>query len=128
MNIEFVLDASSLLAVVLGEPGGEVVWSVLERSVIGAINYSEALTKLIRLTGNAGESSSKLADLQVPVFPFDEQLAREGADLAPYSWTHGISLDDRACLTLARHLHATALTADHSWDLPGLPVQVRFIR
>ena len=128
MTVEFVLDASALLAVVLGEPGGDVAWSLSGRSVVGAVNYSEALTKLIRRTGDPRESVAKLAVLRLDVVPFDEQLAWEGTDLAPYAWTHGLSTGDRACLTLARQLGVPAVTADHAWDIPGLPVQVRFIR
>jgi len=127
-RIEFVLDSSALLALLRGEPGGDSVRSVLETSVIGAVNYSEVLTKMIRKGTPASLASQMLQAVRLAVVPFDQPLALEGADLAAYGWTHGLSLADRACLTLARHHQVPAVTADRRWKIRGLPVKVRFIR
>lgn len=127
-KIEFVLDASALLALLQGEPGAEVVGSMLEESAIGAVNYSEVLSRLIRRGVDPERAAEVIGSLRVPVLPFDQELARQGSDLARYGWTHGLSLADRACLALARQYNVPAVTADAAWEIPGLPVEVRLIR
>jgi len=127
-KIEFVLDASALLALIFGEPGETFVHSVLNRSGISAVNYSEVLSKLIQKGAPPEAAARQLRDLSLMVVPFDEPLAREGADLAPLAWRHGLSFADRACLTLARHVKAPAVTADQRWRIAGLRVEVRLLR
>ena len=127
-KIEFVLDASALLALFFEEPGGEAVRALAPRSAIGAINYFEVLAKMARRSGDVQGAARTLGQLDMPVIPFDRAIADEGADLLPYGWTHGLSLADRACLTLARRLGVPAVTADRRWDIEGLPVRVQFIR
>lgn len=127
-EIDYVLDASAVLAYLRGEPGSHSVAAVLERSALGAVNYFEVLAKMVRDGYDPKEAAADVIGLGLVVVPFDEGLAREGADLASYGWTHGLSLGDRACLTLARHLGVPAVTADRRWEIPGLPVQVRFVR
>lgn len=123
-----MLDASALLALIFGEHGETFVHSVLYRSGIGAVNYSEVLSKLIQKGAPPALAVEQVRDLNLTVLPFDEQLAREGADLAPLAWQHGPSFAGRACLTLARHHRAPAVTADPGWKIRRLPVEVRFIR
>ena len=127
-SIRFLLDASALLALIFDEPGAEVVSGILSDSAIGAVNYSEVLTKLIRRGAAPDEAAEYLSGLTVEVVPFDRELALQGADLAPFAWTHGLSFGDRACLALARRYNVPAVTAESDWDIPGFPVQVRLIR
>ena len=42
----YILDASALLAVMLGESGADAVHAVLDRAKIGAVNLSEVVAKL----------------------------------------------------------------------------------
>jgi len=127
-KIEFVLDSSALLALFFREPGEQFVHSVLARSAIGAVNYSEVLSKLIQKGASPEEAAATVGALQLTVLPFDETLAREGVDLAALAWTHGLSFADRACLALARHCRAPAVTADRGWKIPGLAVKVHCVR
>lgn len=48
--------------------------------------------------------------------------------MAPFAWTHGLSLADRACLAMARHLSAIAMTSDTEWAKLGLDVRVVLFR
>ena len=127
-GIDFVLDSSALLALFFREAGEEFVRSVLYRSAVGAVNYSEVLSKLIQKGADPRLATGMLRDLQLSVLPFDEQLALEGADLASFAWTHGLSFADRACLALARRCGVPAVTADLAWKIPALPVDLHFIR
>jgi ribonuclease VapC len=64
----------------------------------------------------------------MPIQPWDEGLAWESLDMAPLAWTHGVSLADRACLALARHLNAIAMTSDTAWASLNLDVRVVLFR
>ena len=127
-KIEFVLDSSALLALFFREPGEQFVHSVLSRSAVGAVNYSEVLSKLIQKGAPPQEADAAVGALGLTVLPFDETLARAGADLSALGWTHGLSFADRACLALARQCRVPAVTADRGWKIAGLPVKVHCIR
>ncbi len=45
---EAVLDASAVLAAMLGEPGAEEVRAALPAALLGSVNAAEVVTKLIR--------------------------------------------------------------------------------
>ncbi len=124
-----VLDASALLAALFDEPGSGEVSRVLNDCVLSAVNYSEVIARLVR-EGEPRESAVRLIDdLDLPIIPWDHELARAAADLSALSWTHGLSFGDRACLATARKLKRLAVTADRSWkNLPKLDIAVRLIR
>ena len=123
-----VLDASALIALVHREPGWEVVQAVLGHSVVCAIHLTEAMGKLIRKGGEPRRVERYLRALPMPIRPWDAALAWESLDMAPLAWTHGISLGDRACLALARHLDAVAMTSDTAWANLNLKVRVVLFR
>lgn len=125
---EFILDSSALLALIFGETGDTLVRSMLSRAAIGAVNYAEVIYKLIQKGAEPQEACELIDALRLPVIAFDAALAAEGADLASKAGAHGLSLGDRACLTLARHYGVPAITADQVWKTAGFPVKVRLIR
>jgi PIN domain nuclease of toxin-antitoxin system len=69
-----------------------------------------------------------LRALDLEVIPWDEELAWASRDLCPLAWTNGVSLADRACLTLARHLDLAAMTADLQWKKLSRGVKVYLFR
>jgi ribonuclease VapC len=91
---------------------------------MSAVNLAESMTKLIRQGGEPRLVEHLLKALDLEVLPRDEELSWASRDLCPLAWTHGISLADRACLTLARHLDLAAMTADAVWKkaCPGVRV------
>ncbi|MBZ5626475.1 MAG: type II toxin-antitoxin system VapC family toxin [Acidobacteriia bacterium] len=123
-----ILDTSALIALVHHEPGWETVQRVLGNSAVCAIHLTEAITKLIRKGGEPRLVERYLRALPMPVLPWNEELAWESRDLAPLAWTHGISLADRACLAMARHLDAIAMTGDAGWANLDLNVRVALFR
>ena len=112
---KYVLDASALIALVREETGSAKVLGVLEDAVIGAVNLAETLHKLVQKGGSLNQTVAILRSFELPVVPWSDELAYSSAEFAALGWTHGLSLGDRACLTLAKHLGATAVTADRAW-------------
>jgi ribonuclease VapC len=124
----YVLDSSAVIALVRREPGWETVNAALENSVISAVNLTESITKLIRQGGEPRLVERLLGALDLEVIAWDEELAWAGRDLCPLAWTNGLSFADRACLTLARHMGLSAMTADLEWKKPDHGVRVSLFR
>ena len=119
-----VLDASALLALLLGEPGAEVVRDKLSAAVISAVNYYEVIVRTAALCGSFDEAKRRIDRQGVEVVPLDDVQAAVIASLPPL----GLSLADRCCLALALTRTAPVLTADHEWDRLDLGVSIVPIR
>jgi len=129
-----VLDSSALLAFLREEPGAGRVAIALERGAsISAVNWSEVLTRLADLgfdleaCERSFEASGALA-AALAIVPFDAEQARLAAELRASTRASGLSFGDRACLALAVHLEAAALTSDREWSTLALPVEIRLVR
>jgi len=126
---EYVFDSTALLALVFRESGWEKVAELSPRSTIGAVNLTEAIHKLIHRGSSAEVAKHLLHELELDVVDWSEDLAYRSAEFAMFGRTHGLSLGDRACLALAKHLHATAVTSDRAWrEIRGLGVPVLMFR
>jgi len=123
-----VLDASALLAVMHAEPGHEQVLEEWEDAVIGAVNRSEVVSKLVDHGMPAPEAISLLDDLGLDVEDFDASLADAAATLRLATRGKGLSLGDRACLALAAREGASILTADRAWGGLDIDLDIRLIR
>ena len=122
-----VLDASALLALLLGEAGADRVADLLPRSSVSAVNLSEVAAKLNERGMPEVGIRAALGDLDLDVRAFDEEAAFAAGRLRQPTRRHGLSLGDRACLALAMRLDAVAATADHAWaglDLDGLRIEL----
>lgn len=122
-----VLDASAMLALLLNEPGGDVVAGHLDRSVIGAANFAEILTKLAERGGDVEDWSRRLRSL-VAVELVSARHAEIAADLVRVTRSAGLSLGDRLCLALAIDRDAAALTCDRLWRTVPHGANVRVLR
>ena len=128
-KIEYVMDSTALIAVVYQEPGYERVVEILDKSAISAVNLAEIINKLI-LRGSPAEAvRHALLKLELTVEDWTDDLAYRSAEFTPFTKSHGLSLGDRACLTLAKQLHATAVTSDRTWRrMPSLGVPIMIFR
>ena len=124
----YVLDASALLAFSQGEQGANVVEPLLERSVISSVNWAEVLQRAIFLGLGTQGKQEDLESLSVQILPFTVEDAGYTAQLWATTRGAGLSLGDRACLSLAHRLGLPALTADRAWGNLDLEVEVRLIR
>jgi ribonuclease VapC len=125
-----VLDASALLALLLGEQGGENVRAVLADAAIAAVNLSEVVAHFAR--NGVAETDIRLVLNPLPIerIPFDEGLAFAAGLLLPVTRRAGLSFGDRACLALAARLGVRALTADRTWQnvAKAVGVEIELIR
>lgn len=126
---EYVLDSSALIALVSLEPGYQRVAELIGRSSMSAVNLSETVNKLIQKVPTIDAVRSLLAQLDLTVEEWSEDLAFRSAEFTRFNKSHGLSLGDRACLTLAKQLRATAVTSAQAWKrLPSLGVRIMIFR
>ena len=125
---EVVLDASALLALLNDEPGAEAVVPAIPGSAISAVNLSEVVAKLSNAGMPEAAIRQALQGLQLDVLSFDQEQGYEAGLLRTATRNAGLSLGDRACLSLARRLGVPALTADHTWQQLSLGAVIRVIR
>ena len=112
----YVLDASAVIAFVRDEPGASVVRLALDqRCVISAVNLAEVLTKMQDKGATPEQADHAARVLGLEVADFGTQAAQACARLRTATRSQGLSLSDRACLALAKHLDAPVLTADRPW-------------
>ena len=125
-----VLDASALLALLLGEPGAEKVRAVLDGALIGAVNLAEIVSHYAKLGASRSDIEAMLTPLPVRFVPVDIALSYEAGMLRPLTLPGVLSLGDRYCLALARREQVPAMTAERRWpDIAGAAgVKVELIR
>ena len=68
------------------------------------------------------------AELAMDVIDYDLEQAKQSGLLRRSTMSLGLSLADRACLTLAARLGATAVTADRAWVRQDLGIAVELVR
>ena len=126
-EVRAVLDASAILALLLGEPGAETVAdAIADGAAISTVTHAEVGTVLIR----NGHDPSLLAQVtaQVSVELFTVADADTAAALIADGARLGLSLGDRACLALAKRLNAPALTVEQVWAQLDVGIEITLIR
>ena len=122
------MDASAVLALLQGENGSEVVSPLLPRAVMSTVNWAEVLQRLVLAGLPIDGYREDLEALGLDLLDFTLQDAESVAQLWPITRPVGLSLGDRACLSLARRLGLPAFTADRHWATLDLGVEVRLVR
>jgi ribonuclease VapC len=128
VNESFVLDASALLCLLHDEKGAARVAEALPRSVVSAVNLSEAVAKLADAGLPADHISAAVESLQLAIVPFDKDQAVFAGLLRPKTRHSGLSLGDRACLAWGLMRKAIVLTCDRAWSKLDLGVAVEQLR
>lgn len=126
-----VLDASVLLAILNGEPGGEIFSKqpeLLANSTISAVNLSEAYSKLVGLKNDPDESWEVVTAVVPEVIAFDTDQAEIAGRLIPLTRSRGLSQGDRACLSLGIALKAPVYTTDRAWKGLRTGIAIHVIR
>ena len=125
-----VLDASALLALLRGEPGGQVVRPFLADAAMSALNWAEVVGYYSRSGSSEQDIRAMLDPLPISRVPFDETLAYVAGMMLPATRAAGLSIGDRACLALGKYLSVKVLTADRPWKTLGstLGIDVELIR
>ena len=125
---KYVLDASALLALLNDEPAAQRVNDILPDSVIGAVNLCETVGKLTSAGMNPDDARASVELLNLDVVPFDSELAFKAGALVAETKKLGLSLGDRACLSLGMMRNHTVVTADHLWSRLTIDVAIEVIR
>ena len=123
-----VLDASAVLALLQGEPGGEQVLNHFEGSVIGTVNFAEAQATLLARGMDEAAALRAVRSCAREIIPFDMEQASSTAALLLRTHSLQLSLGDRACLALGMALKAPVYTADRAWAGLQLGIDIRVIR
>ena len=123
-----VLDASALLAFLQNEPGCDQVEASLPEAVISSVNWAEVVQKSIAAGVNVDGLREDLEALGLRIVPFTAEEAEIAAQLWQQTRQVGLSLGDRACLSVGIRLETVVLTADQIWTTLSLPIAVHSIR
>ena len=126
---EYVLDSTAVIAVLYSEPGYKYIEGLLPTSALSSVNLAEIVNKLAQSGASSQAVRESLVRLELRVEDWTENMAYQSAELLGVSKSHGLSLGDRACLTLAKTLRATAVTSDRAWRrIPSLGVPIMIFR
>jgi PIN domain nuclease of toxin-antitoxin system len=123
-----ILDASAILVVLNAEPGADTVAAVLGEALVSTVNYAEVVAKLVERGGAYEQAEAALRSIALTTVDFDLGLARRTGALRAETAKLGMSLGDRACLSLAEREGAPAFTADRNWRDAVSSVEIRLIR
>lgn len=123
-----VIDAAALLALLLDEPGGELVTAILRGGVMSAVNVSECFVRAVDRGAQASSVSLIVESFEMEIVPFDLTEARRAAEIRPLTRHVGASLGDRACLALAQSRQLPLYTGDRRLAELDLGIDIRLIR
>ena len=126
-RVRQVIDASVLLAYILGEPGGEYL-SAEGPFCLSSGNYAEVLSKLEDRGGSRNDVDRVVTRCAILVYDVTRADAVLVGRLRPLTRAHGLSLGDRICLALAERLQVPVATAERAWAALDLGLDVRLIR
>lgn len=121
-----VLDASAVLALIRGEPGGDKVALHIGRAAISAVNLHEVIKELFLSELDEPTVREVLGELRLDVRPHDTDAAYSAAALHTQTKQFGRGLGDRSCMALALQLGLPAITADKEWrkvKVKGLKIE-----
>jgi PIN domain nuclease of toxin-antitoxin system len=123
-----VLDASALLAYLREEPGAEVVDGLLADARMASVNWAEVVQKSLSAGVDVDGMQEDLQALGMRVEPFWPADGESAGRLWPLTRQHGLSLADRACLSLGLRLGLTVVTCDRAWAQLPLDLEVQLLR
>ncbi len=125
-----VLDASAILAMLLGEPGGDKVKPHLYGGMLCAANFAEVVGHYAKLGGSRLDIEVILRPLPITVVSVDQELSYAAGMLRRITLPGGLSLGDRYCLALAKREGLPVLTAQRRWPqiAAAADVSVELIR
>lgn len=131
MSESVVIDSSALLALLLREPGSEVIRSAFASDtavLISAVNVAEVVARLFDRGQSEAEVAETVSEWGAETMPFTHELAVAAGELRPATRHVGLSNADRACLALGAAENVPVLTADRAWAQLDIGVEIRLIR
>ncbi|MFQ5421566.1 MAG: type II toxin-antitoxin system VapC family toxin [Anaerolineae bacterium] len=123
-----VLDASALLAFMFQETGHELVAAHIDDCCLSAVNLSEVIGRFVRDGHDPQVVLQQIMATSIEIVPFSAHQAALTAALLPKTRESGLSLSDRACLSLGLARQLPVLTADRVWQQVEVALPVELIR
>ncbi|WP_375327385.1 type II toxin-antitoxin system VapC family toxin [Candidatus Tisiphia endosymbiont of Nemotelus uliginosus] len=124
-----VLDASAILALLNLEPGAELIEPVLPSSAMSTVNVAEVIAELDKRLDISPEESKEMVHTMInQIIPLDFNQAVEIGRLRRCTQEFGLSLGDRACISLALSTGWPIYTTDKIWSKLKLNCQIIVIR
>lgn len=124
-----VLDASALMAVLNGEPGGEKLTpQIMGAATASTVNLAEVHGKLVQRGFTPEDAWAAANGIVDEAVAFTAEQAKTAGDLVVQTRALGLSLGDRACLALGLALRAPVYTADRAWKNLKLGIRIHVIR
>ena len=123
-----ILDSSALLAFYNDEPGWQKVEPYQGNSLISAVNAAEVISTLIRNGIESNKARTAVTEFVSEVVPYDIEQASGTGNLISIGKQYGLSLGDRACLSLGMQMQLPVLTGDIIWQEVDLNVEIILIR
>jgi PIN domain nuclease of toxin-antitoxin system len=116
VSMSVVVDASAVLALLKGEAIADEHMSRIPGATISSLNLCEIVSKqtLAGVDEPAIRHALMLLNLEVAVF--DSERAIRAGLLVGVTRPFGLSMGDRACVSLGVELGLPVLTADRAWD------------
>ncbi|WP_246252739.1 type II toxin-antitoxin system VapC family toxin [Allomesorhizobium camelthorni] len=123
-----MLDSSVVLAVLFNEKGADNALRYFKDGQCCGVNVAEIVARLIDKGRTPDEAVSDFEALGLDISGFSPESAVLAGRLRLATRHKGLSLGDRACIALAIHENAVAVTADRSWADLDLGCKVELIR
>ncbi|MBV9389487.1 MAG: type II toxin-antitoxin system VapC family toxin [Chroococcidiopsidaceae cyanobacterium CP_BM_ER_R8_30] len=117
-----------MLAYLQDEPGGDAIEEVLAEVVMSSVNWAEVVQKSVAAGVNVDGMREDLEALGLEIAPFSSKDGEMTGRLWLQTRQAGLSLGDRACLSLGLKLNVPVLTCDRIWATLGLILDVQVIR
>jgi len=124
----FVIDASAVVALLRGEPGGEMLPAYLAGGVMSVVNLAETVQVLRRYNLDPDVLIPILTEGGLRIVDADIQLARLAGELEQATRHAGLSLGDRFCFALALQKGLPVVATDRPFMASGLAVEVKLLR
>lgn len=127
-----LLDASTVIAYLQAEPGGDLDEAFLVESYITSVNMAEVITVLNRRGCDGQEIAADLVEAGVTVVPVGwTHLTHIGQVQQAHTASHAkgtLSLGDLCCLSYALEQDMHVYTADREWADLGLELDMTLLR
>lgn len=125
---QVVLDASALLAFLQTETGAEKVEAVIDHSCISTVNWCEVIQKCVKHGILIETMQGEFESLGLRIISFTTEQAEIAGKLLSETQHLGLSLGDRACLSLGLNLNLPVFTTDREWSNLPEKFQIHLLR
>lgn len=126
--IESLLDSSTVLAFIRGEPHQLDEDLVLAGAGICSVNLAEVIGVLLAKGVPDERITSAIGRLGMKVVPLDSDAALLAGRLIPVARPLGIGLGDCACIAVGMTLQVPIYTGDRDWLKLHIDADIKLIR